>query len=150
MTEEIKPVQAYQIFPAHWVPLSHDLREYLAAKFGVGRSVATEIVDNRIISDGRSPNDLKNITLEKMQEYTGSKIDDFMQLWAITVSKATSELNPPKEITTKVEKATVDKPVETVEKKEPNGFRPATEKEIAVHDIITKNANDKSTTKKQK
>lgn len=131
-----------QIFPAHWTHLSHDVREHLAKVFGIGRSAGTEIVDNRIISDGRSVNDLKAVTKEKMQEYlNGSKEEVFARLWELSTSKAMGEVSPAKDI--KAVAPIVDKPVDSGEKKV-DAFRPATEKEKEVFNIINKNANDKS------
>jgi hypothetical protein len=147
-------VPEYQIFPAQWLCLSHDERELLAKRFSIGRSVATEIVDNRIVSDGRGVNDLKAITKEKMQEYINDpKEEDFMRLWNLVQAKARYELNPPQELPAM--KAT---PVVVEEKKEEvvvpekkvNGFRQLTEKENVVMNILTKNANAKSKRTKSK
>jgi len=145
-------VPEYQIYPAHWIHLPHEMREHLAKVFDVKCSGPTEIVDNKIISDGRMPADLKSITKEKMQEYLlGSKEEDFMSLWEITLSKARGELHPPQLIATPTPKP-VEKAVESVDipKKEVNGFRPQTAKEKEVMAILDKpkNANDKSTKKK--
>jgi ribosomal protein S13 len=136
-----------QIFPAHWLPLSHEMREHLAKVFGVGRSASTEIVDNRIVSDGRSVSDLSHITKEKMQEYVNDKEESFSRLWELVQSKALGELNPPKELIPEhvvVPTSVVDEPV----KKEVNPFRTPTKKEADVIGILTKNANGKVSKKK--
>lgn len=154
MNPETKVVNVpeYQVYPAHWIHLPHEVREHLAKIFDVRRSGPTEIVDNKIISDGRMPADLKSITKEKMQEYLlKSKEEDFMRLWELTLSKARGELHPPQLIATPTHKP-VEKPVDSVDiqKKEVNGFRPQTAKEKEVMAILDKpkNANDKSTKKK--
>ena len=56
-----------QIFPAHWLALNHEMRERLATVFGIKRSASTEIMNNVIISVGRSVKDLCVITTEAMQ-----------------------------------------------------------------------------------
>lgn len=157
--EPLKPVPFEQIFPAHWIYLPHEIREHLAKVFGIGRSVATEIVDNRLVSDGRSVRDLAAVTKEKMEAYIGGGTEDmhFYDMWNVCISKAKVELNPPKDLQPS---ASVDKPVETVdkspepvveEKKNVNGFRPASEKESTVFNILNKNSkNDKPKSTKKK
>ena len=39
--------------------------------------------------------DLKKITLEKMNEYIGSEETSFLRAWEVTLSKVNFELNPP-------------------------------------------------------
>jgi hypothetical protein len=135
-----------QIFPAHWVPLPQDIREYLAKTFGLSRSVSTEIVDNRIVSDGYGVNDLKGITKEKMQEFLlGSKEESFARLWELTLSKANSDVHTPKEIKLKSIIAEVAAEVKKEEKKN-DVFRFVTEVEKNIVDIITKKKD--GTTKK--
>lgn len=117
-------VPASQIFPAHWLHLSHDIRERLAKVFGVERTVPTEIVNNVIISDGRSVKDLANITIEKMREYVGDpEATDFYRTWDVCISKAKGELNPPKELKVP-EKQPVDNSVISVEKPKKTGLEP--------------------------
>ena len=138
MAEEIKPVPEHQIFPAHWTPLPAEVREYLAKVFTVGRSVSTEIVDNKIISDGRGVNDLKAITLEAMQAYANSKEKDFYHLWTICVSKAKSELNPPKEIKLEAvaKVASVEAPVPAPKK---TGLEPLSAEKAAIANTLMGN-----------
>lgn len=143
--EEIKSVTASQIFPAHWLPLSHELREYIAKEFGIQRSVSTEIVDNRIVSDGRSVRDLQIITTEAMQKYLNdSKEKDFYRLWELTVSKAQYEMNTPIEIKIPV----VDKPVETVDKPKKTGLETASPSVVELANKLMDNGNANESKKK--
>lgn len=137
-----------QIFPAHWLALSHDMREHLAKTFKVNRSASTEIMNNTIISDGRSVNDLKVITKEALQEYINDeKEESFSRLWELALSKAQGEIMPMKELpVVEVKKEEVIAPV--VDEKKINPFRQLTKKEAEVHTILTKNANDKKSKQK--
>lgn len=85
------------IFPGHWLPLSHDMRELLAKRFDIKRSSFTEVSNNKLVADGRTPIDLQAITRAKMAEYVGEPADTelpYSRLWELTQSKANAELNP--------------------------------------------------------
>lgn len=86
--------------------LSREVREQVAKVFGVSTSGITEILDNAVVRDGRTLDDLAVITADKMSEYVGS-VESFGRLWELTASKAYSELHAPVGI--------VDKPVDTVD-----------------------------------
>lgn len=138
-----------QIFPAHWLALNHDMRERLAAVFGIKRSASTEIMNNVIISDGRSVKDLSVITKAAMQEYINdTKEVNFARLWEITQSKALGEITPAQVAPLVVPVESITPPAPVVDEKKINPFRQLTKKESEVHNILTKNAND--TKKKQK
>lgn len=81
--------------PQLWMQLEKKVREHLIGVFGLMRTGITEIVDDRVITDGYSNEDLKVITLAKMNEYIGSEETDLLHAWAVTCSKAKYELNPP-------------------------------------------------------
>lgn len=132
-------VPSEQIFPAHWTSLSHEIREHLAKVFSINRSVATEIVDNKIISDGRGVNDLKAITKEKMQEYlNNSKEEGFFRLWELVVSKARFETQIP----TEIKLVTATPVVETSqEKPKKTGLEPASEGQAKIANILLSKEN---------
>ena len=75
--------------------LDSKVRSELVLEFGIKRTGITEIRDQTIISDGYSIEDLKAITLEKMNEYIGSTEESFPRAWEITCSKAKSVVYPP-------------------------------------------------------
>lgn len=83
-----------QIFPQVWIHLSKEVRAHLVKVFSLVRSGVTEVRDQEVISDGFTVDDLKQITLEKMNKYIGS-VETFPRAWEITLSKVYSELNPP-------------------------------------------------------
>lgn len=83
-----------RIFPHIWLEAPRDIREHLAEVFGVQQTGPTEIKDDRVVSDGRTIEDLAVITAERMAEYVGS-VEPFPRLWELTLAKARAELNPP-------------------------------------------------------
>lgn len=83
-----------QIFPQMWIKLDKEVREHLIKIFSISRTGITEIVDQTIVSDGYTVDDLKAISLEKMNEYIGSE-ETFGRAWEITLSKVKHELHPP-------------------------------------------------------
>lgn len=80
-----------------WMLLPREERNLLAERFDLKKSGITEVIDDRVISDGYNVDDLKGITSEKMVEYVGSE-GSFPRLWEITVAKARYELMPPIEL----------------------------------------------------
>lgn len=83
-----------QIYPGMWIHLPLETRLHLVKVFKLERTGVTEIVDQRIVSDGFTVDDLKLITKEKLCEYVGSE-ETFGRAWELTLAKIHSELNPP-------------------------------------------------------
>jgi len=81
--------------PQLWMQLDSKIRSELILSFNIKKTGITEIRDQTLISDGYSAEDLKAITLEKMNEYIGSTEDSFPRAWEITCSKAKSIVFPP-------------------------------------------------------
>lgn len=96
------------IFESLWMQNDRDTRNYLAEIFEVPMTGLREIRDNEVIRDGRSNEDLKVITLEKMNEYTGIQDDNIMSAWNNVIVKAHNRFNivpmadEPKEFTVPV------------------------------------------------
>lgn len=94
---EIKPLLAYNT----WLALPTETRHKLEKLFNMPRTgdVVVNIgaispqgnISGVASSDGHKPGDLYAITVEKMQEVTGSKSNDFYALFNETVS----QLNGP-------------------------------------------------------
>lgn len=83
-----------QIYPQVWISLPKEVRNHLVKVFGLTRSGVTEVVDQTVVSDGHSVEDLMGITLEKMVVYIGSE-ETFGRAWELTLAKTHSELHPP-------------------------------------------------------
>jgi len=81
--------------PQLWMQLDAAIRAELVSTFSIKKTGITEIRDQTLISDGYSVEDLKAITLEKMNEYIGSNEESFSRAWEITCSKAKSIVYPP-------------------------------------------------------
>lgn len=64
--------------PQLWMLLYKEQREILEKEFNIPRTGACEIYDNRVISDGRTVDDLKVITLEKMNLLNKKKTQTFL------------------------------------------------------------------------
>lgn len=91
--------------------LSKDERVHLAKVFDIPKSGVSEIIDQRVITDGHNADDLMTLTAERMEIYVGSK-ESFPRLWELTCAKAHYELNPPVGIIKKAEIEEPELPVE--------------------------------------
>ncbi len=90
-----------QINVPDWVALPFETRQKLVKQFGVPKSGGSEVQNlstgNRIVSDGHTHQDLKAITVEKLQEFTGSLSTDFYDLFSQAISKLTETSGPTTE-----------------------------------------------------
>lgn len=77
-----------------WMLLDKSIKNHLVKVFDIKRTGITEIRDQVLVLDGYSNDDLKAITLEKMNEYIGSQ-ETFPRAWELTCAKAKYEINPP-------------------------------------------------------
>lgn len=80
-----------QILPNEWIHFDVELRQKFAAIFNIPKSSSVHVVDNKVESDGYSVQDLTAITVEKMQEFSGSSESDFRKLLATTIEKLTKK-----------------------------------------------------------
>lgn len=80
--------------PQLWMLLDKQIRNHLVKVFEIPRTGITEIINQDVVRDGFSFDDLKAITLEKMTAYIGSE-ETFPRGWEITCSKAKGEVYPP-------------------------------------------------------
>lgn len=83
-----------RIYQHQWITLDRDVREHLTKIFDIPTTGIAEIRDQSVISDGKTNEDLKAITSEKMATYVGS-LEEFPRLWELTLSKVKYELHPP-------------------------------------------------------
>ncbi len=88
-------MSAYDLVPPQlWMLLPKDVRDLLVLRFDIPKTGISEIRDQDLISDGRTVEDLKAITLEKMCIYIGSE-ETYARAWELTCAKAKYELSPP-------------------------------------------------------
>ena len=83
-----------KLVPQQFMLLNKEMRDKLASVFKLKKSGITEILDQSVVRDGHTEEDLSNVTIDSMQEYTGSKETSFGKLWELTVSKTADELYP--------------------------------------------------------
>ena len=80
-----------QITIPQWLSLEPKLRWKLKALFDVPRSQGVTVVDNRVVSDGHTHEDLKVISLEKVNAYLGTEEADFYTGLAKVIDKLLAE-----------------------------------------------------------
>jgi len=76
-----------------WLKLPMEMRIKLRDVFKVPKSQGSWVENNEVRSDGHTHQDLQSaITVEAMQNYTGSKDTDFLTLFHLTLNQAEQEL----------------------------------------------------------
>lgn len=80
------------IYPSLWLKENAEMRDELAKIFDIRKSGGIEVTGGILVSDGRKPIDLLNITIEKMQKFLGSKEKDENVLWSLCVDKVKQNL----------------------------------------------------------
>ena len=70
------------------------IKDRLVEVFDIPWTGIRSIIDQTVLLDGYSDEDLKAITLEKMIAYIGSE-ETFPRAWEITCMKAKGEVYPP-------------------------------------------------------
>ncbi|MCK9304938.1 MAG: hypothetical protein M0P27_06025 [Bacteroidales bacterium] len=76
-----------------WLMLNWKVRTKLANDLNIPKSSDVVLMDNEVLSDGRTQQDLNcSITVESLQEYTKSNIDDIFELFQKAVEKAEYEI----------------------------------------------------------
>jgi hypothetical protein len=77
-----------------WVSLPNEVRYRIRSLFKIPHSSNTVVSDGRLESDGTTNEDLKHLTIEKMQTFLSDESTDFYKLFDKTVAKVTDELYP--------------------------------------------------------
>lgn len=85
------------ITPPLWLQLSVEERLVLREKLGIPRTGGTIVNDNHVVSDGCTQEDLKTITVAKLQGLLDSTDTDFFALWTEAVMTARSLVEQKKE-----------------------------------------------------
>lgn len=93
-----------QITVNQWLSLRWDIRLELAKIFNLKKSGQSIVTSMGVQSDGHTPIDLQAITLEKLQEVTKSKSEDYFELINLLIENIKNnnqEKTHEKEIITK-------------------------------------------------
>lgn len=80
-----------------WLTLSNEVRSKIREIFNISKSKGTHLVGNILESDGCTHEDLKAITIEKMQEYLKVPDTDFFDLFNRVVDSVKIGLIPIEE-----------------------------------------------------
>src|SRR5258708_4252869 len=80
-----------QIFHSLWRTVPSDTRMAIERQFGVKRSGPSHVSDGKLVDTGNSDEDLKVLTVEKMQEFLGSAEGDIFKLFSMVVDKCTKK-----------------------------------------------------------
>ena len=81
-----------------WVSLPNEVRWRIRNIFNIPRSGVSDVVDFRIVSDGTTHEDIKVLTAPKMQEYLGTKEQDFHRLFDLVVARVIDQMSNPKDM----------------------------------------------------
>jgi hypothetical protein len=95
--------------PKIWLGLSQTTRRAIAEKLILPHSGGVEVVDNRVVSDGYTPNDLALITVEKLQTLLNSKETDFYALFNKLVEQIETPLVEDNQIVISAKLETLEK-----------------------------------------
>lgn len=76
----------------HWVSLPSEVRSRIRNLFRIPCSSSTVVSDNKLETDGTTPKDFEELTLEKMQKFTKDNSVDFYKLFDLTVSKVKEDI----------------------------------------------------------
>ena len=83
-----------RIYQHQWMSLEKEVRNHLISIFDIPKTGICEIIDQVVICDGVTNQDLQEITKDRMVAYVGSS-EDYPRLWELTLAKVKYELHPP-------------------------------------------------------
>jgi hypothetical protein len=73
------------LFSGYWVVLPQEVRNRMKMYFNVQKSSGSHVENGRLVSDGHTDEDLKAVSVEKMQTLLNSKEDDQVKLVEATI-----------------------------------------------------------------
>lgn len=76
-----------QLTPFEWLQLPQEARTLFKETFKIPRTGGSIVVDNRVISDGHTIEDLGAVSLKSLQEYLGTTEDHWDRLLQLTINK---------------------------------------------------------------
>jgi len=111
--------------PVHsWIMLNWKIRTKLANDLNIQKSSDVVLMDNEVLSDGITQQDLNSsITVEALQDYTKSNIDDIFELFQKAVEKAEYEIylkENPQESPEELEKKAKEDAIKDIKEEELN------------------------------
>lgn len=74
---------AYQI----WLDLPQEIKDKIAKQFNLPRTGFREVMDNRIVMDYHTPQDVATLTCERLVAFTGIETEDIYKALNDTINK---------------------------------------------------------------
>lgn len=97
-----------------WVSLPTEVRHRIRGIFHIPKSSNTHVDDGVIITDGVTNEDLKTLTISKMQIYLDDDSSDFHKLFDKVVSRVNDELYPKVQNVTESIILSIDEPITVI------------------------------------
>jgi hypothetical protein len=89
-----------QLVPYEWLQLPVPIRNLFKATFQIPRSGGSNVIGDKIVSDGHTIDDLSRVSLKSLQEYLGTTETHWDKLLQLTINKMELPDNGNAEITT--------------------------------------------------
>lgn len=83
-----------QLSVQNWLALSQEVRAKLIELFNIRKTGIVTVEGGQVKCDGCTYEDLGKISVEKMQEVTGSKEKEFVKLFGLVLDRVHDILNP--------------------------------------------------------
>lgn len=91
----------HQLTIPQWLSLPPELKNRLKELFDIPKSAGAQIMDQKLLSDGHTHDDLAHITVEKMQAFLETKEEDFWELMSQVLVKLNQEWELEKQMSKK-------------------------------------------------
>lgn len=82
-----------RVYPQMWISLDKKIRLHLIKVFGIPVSGVNEVMNNTVVSDGVTVDDLKAISKEKMVEYVHQD-GEYSKLFELCLLQVNKDLTP--------------------------------------------------------
>lgn len=80
-----------------WVSLPPEVRHRLSALFSIPHSSNTHVDDGKVLTDGVTTEDIKHLTMQKMQAYLHDDSTDFHKLFDKVLERVHDDMNGKKD-----------------------------------------------------
>lgn len=77
----------HQLTTVQWLELPIEIRGKLREIFNIPKSTGAQILNKTVVSDGFTHQDLSVVTVEAMQAFLRSDVDDFWKLMEMTLKR---------------------------------------------------------------
>ncbi len=70
-----------------WLKLPWETRMKMSEIFSIPKSASTVVIDNQVVSDGYTEENLSVITADRLRDFTGLDTDDFYKLFYAAIDR---------------------------------------------------------------